>query len=229
MKIFEQAVLAENNFLSGYRRMSRADFDRWLAGYDVLVEVGSYLPRQTVEAYVDDPDVRFLLTERDPGQWAASFDSFVGGVIAACRRPPLSLLQYFNPMIWHLAVVNNMCYWLFADRLMPGAPGRLEALQRNYVEYIRFIKRTVPSDKLTVIRLEDGLGWKQLCDFTGDSVPEEPYPLGTEHEERALVYYKQVVIKGTINMATVLVPVIGLGIWAWVNRALFLVLVKGKL
>jgi len=220
MKIFEQAILAENNFLSGYRRLSRSDFDKWLADYNVIVEVASYMPRQVLEAYVDDPDVRFLLTERNPDKWAASFDNFVGGIIAMCGRLPLSVLKYFTPILWHVEYVNYLCYWLFTDKMMPGAPGRREVLRRNYVEYIRFIKGTVPAEKLTVIQMEDGLGWKQICDFTGDPVPDKPYPSGTEHEERVNKAFKGFVSQGIVNMTMVLVPVIGVGIGAWLNRAL---------
>lgn len=41
-------------------------------------------------------------------------------------------------------------------------------------------KRIIPKDQLRVIRLEDGLGWEQICPFLDLPVPDEPYPRGNE-------------------------------------------------
>jgi hypothetical protein len=38
------------------------------------------------------------------------------------------------------------------------------------------VKKLVPADKLLVVKLEDGLGWEQLCPFLGVDVPTIPYP-----------------------------------------------------
>lgn len=35
MKTLEEAVIAQHNRLSGYRKYERPDFDRWLGDYDV--------------------------------------------------------------------------------------------------------------------------------------------------------------------------------------------------
>jgi hypothetical protein len=35
LKVFKEAIIAEFNRLSGVRRYSRADYDKWLADYDV--------------------------------------------------------------------------------------------------------------------------------------------------------------------------------------------------
>jgi len=221
MKIFEQALESENNILSGIPRYSRADLDKWLADYDVFIEVGSYFPQTTLHAYLDDPDVRFLLTERDPDRWAASFDAFVGGICLATTSLPLNVLRYFDPVLWHLYQFNHLAYWLFSDKTSPAAPEvrRRRVLRRNYVNYIRTIKRSIPSDRLTVIKLEDGLGWKQLCAFTGDAVPSQSYPTGTEHNKIKEKYFQELILRASVKMVATVVPVIGIGVWAFLNRS----------
>jgi len=38
------------------------------------------------------------------------------------------------------------------------------------------VKELVPADQLLVVKLEDGLGWEQLCPFLGVDIPTTPYP-----------------------------------------------------
>ncbi|KAG6020786.1 hypothetical protein E4U41_002726 [Claviceps citrina] len=37
-------------------------------------------------------------------------------------------------------------------------------------------KRVLPADRLCYFRLEDGLGWEQICPFLGIPIPDEPFP-----------------------------------------------------
>ncbi|KAG5974547.1 hypothetical protein E4U55_008164 [Claviceps digitariae] len=37
-------------------------------------------------------------------------------------------------------------------------------------------KRILPADRLCYFRLEDGLGWEQICPFLGVPIPDEPFP-----------------------------------------------------
>lgn len=41
---------------------------------------------------------------------------------------------------------------------------------------IRTAKERLPKERLLVIRLEDGLGWEQICPFLDMPIPDEPYP-----------------------------------------------------
>lgn len=46
-----------------------------------------------------------------------------------------------------------------------------------------------PKKNLLVVRLEDGLGWEQICPFIGVDIPAQPYPRGnvpTEFHKKAM-------------------------------------------
>lgn len=46
------------------------------------------------------------------------------------------------------------------------------------------IRTLVPKDRLLVVRLEDGLGWEQICPFLGHEVPANTrYPRGNDPKE----------------------------------------------
>ena len=38
------------------------------------------------------------------------------------------------------------------------------------------VKRSVPASRLKVIKLEEGLGWDQVCRYLGHEIPEVEYP-----------------------------------------------------
>jgi len=217
-EILEDAVMAENNRLAGVKPYSRADFDKWLAGYDVFIEIGSFIPTQTIGAYLDDPDVKFLLTERDPDRWAKSVESFIGGIVKALSSFPMNILKHFNSRLWHFWYINELLYGIWSTGSRPGQPGSQEMMRLYYTSYIRSIKRQIPPDRLHVIRLEDGLGWEQLCAFTGDPIPSVPYPRGQEHEELKDDLVGGLAKNAAMKLGAVVVPVLGAGIWFGLHK-----------
>ena len=38
------------------------------------------------------------------------------------------------------------------------------------------VKKTIPADRLKVIKLEEGLGWEQVCEYLGHDIPDVEYP-----------------------------------------------------
>ena len=40
--------------------------------------------------------------------------------------------------------------------------------------------RVTPPEQLLVVKLEEGLGWAEICPFTGDKIPDVPYPRRNE-------------------------------------------------
>lgn len=47
--------------------------------------------------------------------------------------------------------------------------------------------KITPPERLLVIKLEDGLGWEQICPFIGDEIPSIPYPRGNEPKDFKLL------------------------------------------
>ena len=182
-----QGLHAQHNRLADRHlqpRYTKKEFDKWFQGYDALVEVPSYFDTDCLEAYAEDPDVKFILTERTPQSWAKSVNSFVGTMVTAIERPPLNVLRYFSKTLEYFCVANVEVYNLLSDGKRPGEVGDEAALMKNYQRYIRNVKRVIPAERMLIVKIEDGLGWEQICLFLGKDIPKGvEYPRGVEHEE----------------------------------------------
>ncbi|KAJ9614018.1 hypothetical protein H2200_002154 [Cladophialophora chaetospira] len=211
-----------NRFSSGHLqpRYTKKEFDKWLTGYDTIVEIPSYFDMEFLEAYVSDPEVKFVLTERTPESWARSFNTFIGGIVKGIETPPLNILRHFNRDLNYFCVMNLDAYNLWADHTRPGEPENEAALMRNYERYIRDVKRTVPAERMLVVKLEDGLGWEQICPFLGKEVPKGvAYPRGVEQEELKNEWLKPRLIEATVKLVltVALVTAAGVGLWKWIK------------
>ncbi|KAF4275905.1 hypothetical protein CNMCM8812_007699 [Aspergillus fumigatus] len=158
-----EAVIAEHNRLSGIKRFDKGDLDKLTADYDCLIEIPSFLGPALLDEYAQDPEVKIILTERDPDRWAKSVNGTAGFVVKAAASFPLNVLKHFDEELGIFLALSTTVYAVVADSTKPGQPGNEAALRRNYVEYIKAVKNTVPKDRLLVIKLEDGLGWEQIC------------------------------------------------------------------
>lgn len=59
------------------------------------------------------------------------------------------------------------------------------------------VQQLVPKDRLLVVRLENGLGWEEICPFLGHKMPSIPYPRGNNPQD--FVKMMQVwLLKGTL-------------------------------
>ena len=155
IEVLQEAVLAQHNRLSGITRYSRNDFDKWFAEYDVswscnrpaylfvawsaninetLVEVPAMLGPSVIEAYANDPDVKFLLTERDPKKWVTSINNTAGPIVKKTKSFPLNILKYFDHPLNVFLSQTGLVYNVLADSTYPGGPGNEAALERNYTE-----------------------------------------------------------------------------------------------
>jgi hypothetical protein len=195
---------------------TKREFDRWFAGYDAVVELPAFFGTDCLEAYLADPDVKFILTERTARSWARSFNSFIGGIVRAIETHPLSILRHFNRTLHYFCVSNLDIYNLWSDSTRPGDPRNEEALMRNYEQYIRDVKRVIPPERILVVKLEDGLGWEKICTYLGKEVPKDvPFPRAVEHEDLKDKWLAPLVRDAMIKLVlTVAFPVV-LGVGAW--------------
>lgn len=116
------------------RPYGRAELDKWFAGYDVVIELPSYLGPAVLDAYAADPNVRFLLTERDPDAWVRSYDGSVGALLRGARAMPLRLLQHFDTFNREFIRLTGLMWSVFADGHAPDDPAALPVLRKRYVE-----------------------------------------------------------------------------------------------
>lgn len=73
---------------------------------------------------------------------------------------------------------------------------------------------------MLVVKLEDGLGWEQICPFTGDKIPEVPYPRGNEPKNFELVANGNITQHwraAFIRWAGVAAVVFIVGWWVWMR------------
>ncbi|GIK07270.1 hypothetical protein Aspvir_002928 [Aspergillus viridinutans] len=214
-----EAVTAQHNRFSGIKRFDKADFDKLTADYDCLVEIPSWLGPTLLDEYAQDPEVKFILTERDPERWAKSINGTAGFVVKSAASFPLNVLKHFDEELGVFLALNVTLYAAMADGTKPGQPGNEAALRRNYVEYIKAVKNTVPKERLLVVKLEDGLGWEQICPFLGVPIPEEEYPRGNDVENfKALAqgYLKERSRAAMLRLGALLVPALGVsGYLGW--------------
>lgn len=215
------ALLEAEMHYPGSEPFTKPDFERWWAQYEVLVEVPSMCPSQLVPAYIDDPDVRFLLVERDPDAWARSFDAFIGKQWIRLNSFPMNVLQMFNPKLRAMNRFAHVMYEYYGDGRKftvrdVGAPGVQSALSVGYAAYITRVKALVPSERLHVIKLEDGLGWEELCGFLGCPVPEGvPYPEKRGHEEAIAPLWRKTLTESLTRVGPWVVPALAAATAVW--------------
>ncbi|KAL5361611.1 P-loop containing nucleoside triphosphate hydrolase protein [Aspergillus floccosus] len=177
MKLMMESIVANRDRLSGIKRYNREDVEKWLADYDCLIEIPSYLGTSVFEEYAADPDVQFILTERDPAAWARSVNNTAGRNVTMAATFPFSVLKHFNRSLGAFFYLNELAYWAMSDATNMDDPDNEACLRRTYVEYIQTVKQILPKERTLVVRLEDGLGWEQICPFLGVPIPKEDYPM----------------------------------------------------
>ncbi|MBE3044286.1 hypothetical protein IMZ48_17300 [Candidatus Bathyarchaeota archaeon] len=74
----------------------------------------------------------------------------------------------------------------------------------------------MPPEQLLEVKLEDGLGWDEICPFLGDRVPGVPYPRANDPAEfkKLMMAVLAVHWRRTIaGYAAVLAPAVAVGVW----------------
>ncbi|KAG5926551.1 hypothetical protein E4U42_003174 [Claviceps africana] len=212
MQILDEAIHAQYNRFAGIQRYARADFDKWFAEYDCVVEIPFFLGPELIKAYADDPNVKFILTERDPDKWVTSFNNTVGGVVQFRHGFPINILRHFDGFLNSFLNLNNSIYTSISDGTLPGDEKNETALRRNYVSYIDMAKRILPADRLCYFRLEDGLGWEQICPFLELPIPDQPFPDANVPEffkKRVGNRFKPGIQRAMLKLGVVAAPVLG--------------------
>ena len=81
------------------------------------------------------------------------------------------------------------------------------------------VRELVPSEKLLDVRLEDGLGWEQVCPFLGHDIPDVPYPRindAADFKKNQEAFLRVCQLKALANIAAMtLPPLIGAAFFWW--------------
>jgi hypothetical protein len=115
------------------------------------------------------PSAKFILTERDPENWADSFGATIYKLIAGKDQG-----------------LPEMKEWLeMADGVIArtGFPGGLDrdGLISAFVAHNEAVKATIPASQLLIYGVKEG--WNPLCEFLNAPVPTGPFPRTNDRAE----------------------------------------------
>ena len=153
-----------------------AMMDKSMTMDEVNIAVGSRgfdAPMVSLPEYVEwaatAPDVKVILTVRDASKWARSWLSVVPVAFIPSQKP-FSWLKMFQELAgfnWEVMVnipTNNH----------PEKYDDIPTLEAGFESWTEFVRKTVPSDRL--LEFDVRQGWKPLCDFLGEPVPDGAFP-----------------------------------------------------
>lgn len=122
--------------------------------------------RELLGAY---PDAKFVLTERDPGNWADSIGSTILKLMAGRDEAPAEVQPWLDMGI---AVLKRNGVHSDLDR---------DELIAAFNAHNAAVKETIPANQLLVYAVRQG--WEPLCNFLGQPVPSEEFPRTNNREE----------------------------------------------
>jgi hypothetical protein len=88
--------------------------------------------KDLLETYAQEPNVKFILTERPPERWARSVNNTIVGAVRLGQQFPFSILKYFDATIREFLKVNEHMYDVVAGCTKPGDPDNISELCRYY-------------------------------------------------------------------------------------------------
>ncbi|KAF3060882.1 putative nad dependent epimerase protein [Daldinia childiae] len=190
----------------------RAEFDKWFADYDIIIEMPFFMIRSVLKTY---PDAKFLLTERNPDKWAKSFENTIGMMYTKFNSLPMSIFRHFDGFASGMSSMGRMLVDYYTNGYGLTPEGH-KHLTENYTNYIAEVKRLVPPEQLKVCKLEDGFGWDEICPYLGVPIPDEKWPsLNTPEEfgEVAAPKLKTAFMKGMVGTTSIIAPIVAAGLW----------------
>lgn len=101
--------------------------------FKCIVEIPYFLGLDILQAYADDPNIKFILTDRDPDKWVTSINNTVGGIVQSANSFPMTILQHFSGYLYWFLNLNCTLYGAIADGTDPGGKNNREVMRRNYI------------------------------------------------------------------------------------------------
>jgi len=122
--------------------------------------------RELLESH---PSAKFVLTERNPENWANSFGATIYKLLAGRDQGP-----------------PEMKAWLeMANRVIEktGFPPDLDqdGLMSAFIAHNEAVRSTIPDSQLLIYEVKQG--WGPLCDFLDVPAPDEPFPRTNDRAE----------------------------------------------
>ena len=145
----------------------RADWAKIYDGYPSAVDwPTACFFRELAETY---PQAKFVLTERNPDNWADSFGATIYKLIAEREQGPPEMRDWLE-----------MAASVIAKTGFPEGLDRA-GLRAAFVAHNDAVKAAIPADRLLVYEVKQG--WDPLCAFLGKDAPDEEFPRTNDRAE----------------------------------------------
>lgn len=147
MRVLGEAIRASNSDSP----FTRADFDRMWGQYDVnlhsnstgirilltckqcIIESPCYLGSASIETYLEDPNIKFLLTDRTPSSFAKSLRGSLIAYHIKLNQFPLCITRYLDPFVWELDAMFRLMTNRWTGGLDPSSDRVQKVLEEAYV------------------------------------------------------------------------------------------------
>lgn len=121
------------------------------------------------ELYAAYPSAKFVLTDRNPENWADSFAATIYKLLAGKDEAPPEMKAWLE-----------MADGVIAKTGFPAGLDR-DRLIEAFVAHNEAVKETIPASQLLVFEVKQG--WGPLCEFLGVPAPDEPFPRTNDRAE----------------------------------------------
>jgi hypothetical protein len=121
------------------------------------------------ELYAAYPSAKFVLTGRNPENWADSFATTIYKLLAGKDEAPPEMKAWLE-----------MADGVIAKTGFPAGLDR-DRLIEAFVAHNEAVKETIPASQLLVFEVKEG--WGPLCEFLGVPAPDEPFPRTNDRAE----------------------------------------------
>ena len=122
--------------------------------------------RELLAAY---PSAKFVLTERDPQNWANSFGATIYKLLAGRDQGPPEMKAWLD-----------MAGDVIAKTGFPPGLGEDE-LVKAFIAHNQAVRATIPASQLLIYEVKQG--WGPLCEFLDVPAPDEPFPRTNDRAE----------------------------------------------
>ena len=115
--------------------------------------------RELIKEY---PTAKYILTERNPENWADSFGSTIYKLIEGKDKAPEKMHNWLN-MVNEVVTKTGFPQGLKRDGLING-----------FIAHNKAVRVIIPEEQLLIFLVKDG--WEPLCKFLNVPVPDVPFP-----------------------------------------------------
>ncbi|XP_031564443.1 uncharacterized protein LOC116299866 [Actinia tenebrosa] len=162
----DQILYYMDEWLDLYKHGKVPDFYAMFKDVDVVIgSPCNFFFEELMEAF---PDAKVILSiRRDENAWIKSFKNH----FAVLNNSYLTKMQCLLP-----TYKNLLCILTYALMSTVGTPEPNSSYicRKRYRWHNDRVKSLVPADKLLVYSVEQG--WEPLCEFTGQKIPDQPFP-----------------------------------------------------